>query len=262
MNMQDDEFDELFRSKLNDFEAEPSTRVWTGIVAGLDKEKFKKIGVPFLGIAASILILITAGVLFIPQKSEVNSSHPAKDNDVKSSLSLATGPITKQVSEPGISKVKPGNKLKGTRLAANNGTLEATEAIKQNQANKQNDSTDVKSTPVDPAAFATLSNKQNDVIRPAVPDESTQIAIQLPEQVTSSFIVKPVQMITSLPGIKIEDASAKPKHKVRNLGDLINVVVAAVDTRKDKIIEFTDADDDGPTITSVNLGLIKIKKDK
>ena len=32
MDMQDNEFDELFRSKLDEFEMEPSAKVWPGIV--------------------------------------------------------------------------------------------------------------------------------------------------------------------------------------------------------------------------------------
>jgi hypothetical protein len=45
------------------------------------------------------------------------------------------------------------------------------------------------------------------------------------------------------------------------LGGIINTIVAAVDKRDDKLIEFTDNDDDdGSRVTAVNLGIFKIKK--
>jgi hypothetical protein len=51
------------------------------------------------------------------------------------------------------------------------------------------------------------------------------------------------------------------KKPARGLGGLINKIVAAVDKREDKLIEFTDADnDEGARVTGVNLGFIKIKK--
>ena len=50
----------------------------------------------------------------------------------------------------------------------------------------------------------------------------------------------------------------------RSFGGLINAVVGKIDKRKDKVIEFNDDDDDddGATVTGVNLGIIKIKKEK
>jgi hypothetical protein len=58
-----------------------------------------------------------------------------------------------------------------------------------------------------------------------------------------------------------KQAPAK-KHKIRSLGDVFNVMIAAVDKRKDKIIEFSNTDGDDATITGVNLGIIKVKKEK
>jgi hypothetical protein len=41
----------------------------------------------------------------------------------------------------------------------------------------------------------------------------------------------------------------------------VNLVVAKVDKRKDKLIQFSDSDDDGSVITAVHLGALKIKRD-
>ena len=70
MNMQDKEFDDLFRSKLDNFELEPSAQVWQNIDNELSGRKRRSI-FPILSIAASVLILLTAGILFIPKKGVV-----------------------------------------------------------------------------------------------------------------------------------------------------------------------------------------------
>jgi hypothetical protein len=51
------------------------------------------------------------------------------------------------------------------------------------------------------------------------------------------------------------------KHGIRNFGDLVNLVVAKVDKRKDKLIQFTDSDDDESMISAVHIGAVKIKRD-
>ncbi|RYE28502.1 MAG: hypothetical protein EOP42_16695 [Sphingobacteriaceae bacterium] len=64
------------------------------------------------------------------------------------------------------------------------------------------------------------------------------------------------------------DCSATPaekvKHKhIRSFGDVVNLVMAKVDKREDKLIQFTDTDDgDESTVTGINLGIINIKKEK
>jgi len=69
MDMQDREFDDVFRNKLDGFEAEPSAKVWMGIDATLDEKSRKKAIMPWLSIAASIIVLLSAGILFIPKKT-------------------------------------------------------------------------------------------------------------------------------------------------------------------------------------------------
>jgi len=68
MDMQDKEFDKLFNQKFEDFEVEPSPWVWDNIAGELDGKKAKRTIMPWLSIAATVLVLITAGVLFLKQK--------------------------------------------------------------------------------------------------------------------------------------------------------------------------------------------------
>ena len=263
MEMQDNEFDELFRSKLDKIEAEPSANVWPGIAAELNAGKRNKAFMPFLSIAASIIVLVAAGILFIPQKEKVTGKHLVQNKIAKTSGTLITSPLIKSHSKHCTLKLLPSDTLNKTAISAS--------SIAQSQHSKTTKAIAVKQYAEpdkavqidDQTALSTVSRNQQDVIKAVVPDESTQIAIKQPAAETTSFITKPVLLAVQLPvANKQDDLTAKPGRKLRSLGDMINIVVATVDKRKDKIIEFTDADDDGSTITGVNLGIIKIKKEK
>jgi hypothetical protein len=49
--------------------------------------------------------------------------------------------------------------------------------------------------------------------------------------------------------------------KVKGVGGLVNFVIAQVDKREDKLIEFTESDE-GTEVSGINLGLLKIKSKK
>ncbi|HTK17928.1 MAG TPA: hypothetical protein VL442_00360, partial [Mucilaginibacter sp.] len=97
MNMQDKEFDDLFRSKLGDFEVQPSAQVWQHIDAEIAGKRKKGI-FPVLSIAASVLILLTAGILFIPKKGAVKRNRPDTNAVAKANSPVVKPENTKPVS--------------------------------------------------------------------------------------------------------------------------------------------------------------------
>jgi hypothetical protein len=269
MKMQDNEFDELFRSRLDSFETEPSAEVWKNVDNELNSHKRKKILTPFLSIAASVIVFVTAGILFIPQKGNVKpGNHPVNNNIVKVIRPFNTPQVVRNHPNTNIlnsdktnktsivaNRIDRGNAIKSTKHALAEKLI--TLKVEQNKPGKTDD----------PALLASNPQTQQNIIKGVVPDERTQIAINPHIEETTSFITKPSLVAAEIPAINKPDiipqdiASVKSKHKIHSLGDLINVVVAKVDKRKDKIIEFTDTDDES-NITGVNLGIIKIKKEK
>jgi hypothetical protein len=255
MEMQDKDFDELFRSKLDKFEAEPSANVWAGIAGELGAGKPKRSLMPFLSIAASIIVLVAAGILFIPQKVKVNSKAPVQNRIAKTTRLINT-PITKKkdtgkLNEEAIAVTRPGK-------------LHPAKEIKYSRG-KISDPTVQKAIPVinvNQPELASLPEKKQDIITGFVPDTATHITLKQPITQTSAFITKPVLLATTAPADnKPDGVQVKAKHKIRSFGDLVNFVVAKVDKRQDKVIEFTDTDDES-NITGVNLGIIKMKKEK
>jgi hypothetical protein len=97
-------------------------------------------------------------------------------------------------------------------------------------------------------------------VKAVVPDKTIALTTITATDLTQASTAKPAIAALPLRVIKKDSLSAKSRPRIHSFGDLVNVLVAKVDKRKDKVIEFT-ADDDGESnITGVNLGIIKIKK--
>ncbi|MFI5137189.1 MAG: hypothetical protein ACHQIM_05130 [Sphingobacteriales bacterium] len=255
MEMQDNEFDELFRSKLEDIEATPSAKVWPGIAAELNAGKRKNTLLLFLSIAASIIVLVTAGILFIPQKRGLTVKPDPKNNTAKVSRTIISLPAIKSSSNP-VTAETPPVKLDETDVTANKHTPARYLKLSKDIQGPQAAENSVSGKPGDPSALASAVQKQPEPIKAVVPDEKIQLAANQAPAETSQ---------PALPAITLQEdkqpeaVQVKPAHKMRSFGDLLNAAVAKVDKRRDKFIEFTN-DDDETTVTGINLGIIKIKK--
>ena len=258
MDMRDNELDKLFQSALNGHEIAPSAHVWTGITARLDADKRKRSLVPFLSIAAGILLLVTIGILFIPGAVQVNDQHPSKKM-AKSTLPVnRINPVVLQADQQNKRDKKlviaPVNSLTSIKnIKAGKGTVPHKKAIVPEQKPDISKPTD--------APELVLAARGNDLVNPVVPDIGNAIKPTVDhEQVLES---KPQLAAMQLPSVnKTKAVAPVKKHRIRSLGDVFNIMIAAVDKREDKIIEFSNTDEDDATITGVNLGIIKVKKEK
>ena len=260
MAMQDKEFDDLFRSKLDGFETEPSPAVWGGVANGLDADKRKRKLASFFSIAASIIVLAAAGIVFIPQKQKPGKRKPVNYGlaSVKSPVTITSAPISNKSDsvKSGIGLNQPKNK--------NNNLAAVKQAPALNRiANKSKSSkvdTSIQSAKPNEQLLAAVTPPKQDITNPVVPGIDVPLKQTIAIGDNPVAIAKPAEVIAQLPLTKPDEAPVKKKHRIRSLGDLINVVVAKVDKRKDKLIEFTDDDDEDSNVTSVNLGVLRIKK--
>ena len=258
--MQDNEFDGLFRNKLDGFESEPSERVWTGVDAGLEGKKRPVLF--WLSLAASIVVLITAGMLFMPKGHR--DEHPgntivkntAQPKAAKPVEQVAIAPVAVKKTEP----VKAGLK---TRIATYKeqeivapAPVKPEEAIVRNEPVKPIEQPEMIASAVTPKADQVKST-------PVVPGPETPLVAKSNIDIDAvANTLKPVLAANAQPQVKLTTPAVK-KHGIRNFGDLVNLVVAKVDKRKDKAIQFTDDEDgDGSTLTAVNIGPVKLAKDR
>lgn len=249
--MQDKEIDRLFRSGLEDFEAEPQPEVWADIAGQLKAGKRKTKRIIYLNIAASVLLAIVAGGYFINQV-KVNSKKPVQSAMVKNNMHqkvIIAADVT--IARVNVNKVKRRTLLAVTKL----------HKLPQR-------SFKIESNQVVPVALITrpaeqlamITERSTEVLKPVVPDTETPLH-------TTSFITERIAMVSGtndviaqIPQAKATVVAPAKKHRINSFGDLINVVVSKVDKRKDKIIEFTNTGDDESIISGLNLGLIKIIK--
>jgi hypothetical protein len=261
MNMQDNEFDDLLREKLDNFEAEPSAQVWQNIDAELAGKARKKSISPILRIAASVIILITAGILFIPKKEIVKPGRHGKND---AAIRVKPSAIKTENNAPVNIQRARGEQVARMQIAAKHMVRihQPKKKIEMPAAqNLQDARWTAQTEPVKPdeqPVLAVVSQKADKIEVPVV---ETSVAIkQTNVNETSALQSQPVLASAQIPAVK-QNKPAVKKHGIRNVGDLVNLVVAKVDKRKDKVIEFTDTDDDETTITGVHIGAIKIKKD-
>ncbi|MFD0751750.1 hypothetical protein ACFQZS_16480 [Mucilaginibacter calamicampi] len=255
MEMQDKEFDQLFNSKLGDFEMEPSAHVWQNITRDLDGKKAKRSIMPYLGIAASVIVLACVSVLFL-NKTVKKPHQPVTLVKVKPVKPLSTSDTSKPPVE--VDNVEDDTYLKEKAVVA----VEPKKPVPANkvpQVEQVKEETILSSNPVAQKTEPVLANATVEkpiLLRPQAPD--TEIGA-----VTATLINQP-KTITEAPGSYITDPipeKSPEKKRAHGLGGFFNTIIAAVDKREDKLIEFTDANnDEGTRITGVNLGIFKIKK--
>ena len=260
--MQDKEFDDMFHSKLGNFEVQPSAQVWQNIDAELAGKKKKGI-FPILSIAASVLILLTAGILFIPKKGVVKRNKPDSNVVAKASPSIVKPENIKPVN----SAEKQQEQLAVVETLVKNVTKVNQPEIKTNAvAQKEQVNTSVAKTEIiknknQPLIASTDKVKQDEAIKqdPIELTEATSVGNK--ETIDNSTISLPAQPVLATNQPAKTTKQVVKKRGIRSFGDIVNLVVAKVDKRKDKLIQFSDSDDDESVISAVHLGALKIKRD-
>ncbi|RYE32709.1 MAG: hypothetical protein EOP42_09120 [Sphingobacteriaceae bacterium] len=254
MKISDKELDDLFNSKLNDIEIEPNTNLWNNIAAELDQKPKKKSIVPVLRIAAGIIVILSAGLLFL-QKNE-----PVNNQLVKKTAKLELRKI-----DPSKNQIKNlGDKNSMLLLSAKNKAVK--EASAKNKTKTFRTKTFIAAKPkVEENIIQTLAQvkPENVKINPSqtqvalVPDASISLKPQSETEILQPVIVKPPVLAAAIHPVKV-------KHKrIRSIGDVVNLVMEKVDKREDKLIQFSDSDDgDESNVTGINLGIINLKKEK
>jgi hypothetical protein len=252
MDMQDKEFDRLFNSKLNNFEIEPSPMVWENIEGELHGKKAKRSIVSYLSIAASVIILVSAGLLFFNQ-TEDTFVKPVKRDKVLVKINKAEVPdnSTKDnaIPEAAITNAPASEVATVSRVFIAPKVI-VDEAVSK-IATKTNNRVTTDPITINQPALAIVAPVQKEPVM-VVPDKETSFATDHKQQVTEA-------VTTEITSTEIMETPVK-KRGIRSLGGLIGALVAKVDKREDKLIEFTESDENGSTITGLNLGLIKIKK--
>lgn len=266
MKMSDKDFDQLFNSKLADMEMEPSANVWSNIADELDgKQKEKKAGIPFMRIAATIVVVMGVSLFFLRPKQQILQLHAAAGQTANvvtdgpasrpSVVQPTTDAVTKQISSTQTVVKHQIAQVASTPVAINTRSVfsqgdTATRALQNTTA-----------------AITQAVNTNTQIIAQVTPVTTQTLDVKNNNISPKTNTIDPDKNMIKTPALA-ENLTNKPtepvrKKRIHTLGDLLNVVIAKVDKRENKLIEFTNTTDDGDSfnVTGVNLGLVRAKRE-
>ncbi|RVU00048.1 hypothetical protein EOD41_13895 [Mucilaginibacter limnophilus] len=253
MNMQDKELDALFRDNLENMEVEPSANLWAGIAAGLDQPETKKRPlVQYLSIAATIVVLITAGILFIPKhkpKQQGTAMAKVKTRPVKKAVEIVPAAPQPEAA-PLVKTESKAEQIAVIKQASPK--VEKVEAVVKQPAEVT--VTELPHIVQQQQAIAAVTPK-TDNPNPVVPDNDVPLSQKNIQTETEPFKNKPVVMAqANLSKAETQQVQPEKKKRSRGLGGLLSSLVAKIDKREDKLVEF----DENQKLTGINLGILKI----
>jgi hypothetical protein len=230
-NTMEKTFDKVFKDKLGEVSVAPSPQVWENISASLDPKQHKKrVIYPWLGLAASVLLVSLGAWWFFPMnQAQVGAvkvvnvqAMPTRTTEVQ--LTAQENLPKKELAH--ISKPLVVNKV---------AQLQQDLALPPSSVNT-----------VDPKPSATIIQPEQQQL--AVLNESPSQPVTIPQtpQETALNSAQP-------------SAKKHAKKRIRSLSDLVNFVVAKVDNREEKILE-TSTDEAILSLTALNVGPLKFKK--
>jgi hypothetical protein len=258
----DKELDKLFQQRFEDLQVEPSNEVWEKISNSLDKKKPTKKTFPiFWMAAASIIVVLSAGLWFTRSDEKlIDQDRPVivqEENRVieQDAVSESFNNTSEDESVPVLISKSLENKV------AND--LPKAEAILVNEVVKV--VPEIKA-PEEPTGEVIASNviKRPIIIQPKQPVKvparysGDQSALDLSQPDLSREVL--TTSISSQDRNSTDEFNSRNR-KVKGVGGLVNFVIAQVDKREDKLIEFTESDE-GTEVSGINLGLLKIKSKK
>lgn len=224
-------FDKVFKDKLGEVSVAPSPQVWENISASLDPKQHKKrVIYPWLGLAASVLLVSLGAWWFFPMNQ-------AQVGAVKV--------VNVQQKPTRITEVQPtaqGN-LPKKELAHIAKPLVVNKVAQLQQE-----------LPLPPSSVNTVDPKPSATI---IQPEQQQLAV-LNESPSQPVTILKTPQETALNSAQ-PSAKKHAKKRIRSLSDLVNFVVAKVDNREEKILE-TSTDEAILSLTSLNVGPLKFKK--
>ena len=225
-------FDKVFKDKLGEVSVAPSPQVWENISASLEpKQQKKRVIYPWLGLAASVLLVSLGAWWFFPMNQ-------AQVGAVKV--------VNVQQKPTRITEVQPTAQ---ENLPKNEVAYIAKPLVVNKVAQLKQDLVLPPSSvnPVEPKPSTTH-------IQP----EQQQVAVLNEVQSIEPVTILNTPQETALNSVQ-PSAKKHAKKRIRSLSDLVNFVVSKVDDREEKVLE-TSSDGAILSITSLNVGPLKFKK--
>jgi hypothetical protein len=229
-HMQDRDFDQLFKDQFAEAEVAPSANLWAGIEKELSPRR--RVVLPAYWMAAAVVIVAVMVGVLMPKSEPIRLRGSAEF--VASNLNTPTIAPSKTVEAVVVEEAPMESTPLVIAARLNESDVKKDfEAMQPIAVRKHPVHTDVRNTP---AVVATVEPEvtANDLMMARVEAPQEVIAITETEQ---------------------------PEHRgIRNVGDLVNLVVNKVDKRDKKLIQFNTDEDDNSSLIAINIGFLRFNK--
>lgn len=229
----DKDFDRIVKRKLEKLSVEPAPEVWKNIQQALESQPARK-KIPFAWLSAACILLLSAFVFWFNTPSTTQPDLIVQKLETPAAEKSNLVPVAESLIEAEVE-------------------TKATAAVSKKSAKKIQANAPIllveKPAETESLVAHTRQKTENMELAPAI-----AVNQESATQTTAALV-----NASETPESENIDEPVRPKRKLRTLGDLVNFVVAQVDSREDKIIEVTDRDQEGIRLTGLNLGLLKIK---
>lgn len=246
---QDKDFDKLFKDGLEDAEILPSAELWGAIEAKITpKKKVLKFG--YWAAAASVLMVGAITLVVSNQKDVVTSQQVAvvKPIVVKAQIDNKLQPKV-EVNNDGNNRYAAVSVKDSKSKLAPRAQSKKLVLIEKDRSSVEKQNRVLAA--VNETELATTVAKQTEEISILKPKDATLVQEQ---EKTILAAVGPVHQETP-----VAEENVAPPKSIKNAGDLINLVVNAVDKGKNKFIRFK-TNDEGSTLAAVNIGPFRFGK--
>lgn len=245
--IRDKDFDQLFKDAFADAEVTPSRDLWSNIESEIIPKKKRIIPIYWLS-AAAVLLIATIGVLVYQQQNTGSGGKHLANNTIKKTKSVVQEPVVKDASAAIVAPVENIAPVLPVRP-------KAVSAIAKTKVKQE-----VKPAVEQPRIVTAPDMQKQETVIAKVEEPKKDIKTKIEEA-----ILKPreeiVTAVVATP-VKTDDPvneNEQSNKGIRNVGDVVNLIVNKMDKRKDKLIQFR-TDDDDSSLASINIGPFKIGK--
>ncbi len=233
--MQDKEFDQLFKDQFAETEITPSANLWGKIEQELEPKKSTIL--PAYWMAAAVAIIAVTVGLLIPKTEKIQLRGSA--DFVASTMATTDNAPKAEVREKTAAIKVPSSEEKSTPLVIAPRLTDAD--VKKDFAAMQPIAAEAHPVHIGvPVVSPTLAK----VSEPVAPVNETMMA--------NATIAETSNIIT--------EEEQPERRGIRNVGDLVNIVVNKVDKREKKLIQFNTDEDDNSSVIAINIGFLKFNK--
>jgi hypothetical protein len=244
--IRDKDFDQLFKDAFADAEVAPSRDLWSNIESEIIPKKKRIMPIYWLS-AAAVLLIATIGILLYQQQNNTIEGKQLANNTIEKPKPVVETTVVKDqppvVVEPVKDvapilpvEAKPARAIAKTKVKQDKPALKQMRIITAPEMQKQE------------TTVAKVEEPKKD-IRTKIEE-----AILQPKEETV-IVANPTAIKTDDP----VNENEQNNKGIRNVGDVVNLIVNKMDKRKDKLIQFR-TDDDDSSLSSINIGPFKIGK--